>query len=678
MSSIEGKPDTLLAAARQEMFSGNTGPDSPMSLAGRQAAEHAHQVGDARTEALAQFYGHHHGILTLPFDQAEARIAALQRRCDELGEPIGGRLLQITRANLYCLHRRYVESLDIAVRLERRHMAAFAPIEQAALLFVLIISSRAGGHFDQVVDYASRSLAVADASNQVYAMAGARGNYGGVLMELALDAQGALGHLEMGLKLLRLAPACPAYLQLQSIRIQALGMLGRHDEALRIFRQEFSGPDAAARGRDTRAATVTALLGMGLLDEAEAWLGEPPAVADSDHAWRRQQAYRRARMQLLCAQKKYAQARAWAEAEIDTPRNYATDPMYEMRMQDLLREACIGLGDHEAALAAAVAARQAALPAVRLSGRARYLVAQLKDGDKQLADLSPIDFRRLAEIDRAVQDAQAVSPAPLESPSAAADPAPADPAAAQRIPRFLAHVVHELRTPIGGVMGMASLLKASPLDERQSRYATLLESSAKTLLSLVNDVLDLAKLERGQFTLEPRPVAVRPWLQETLSPFEPMALLQQVVVSGTIDEHVPAQLCFDELRLRQVLSNLIANAVKFTRSGTVKVHLGLLETTPDGRCTLRVEVQDTGSGIAADEVGGLFQEFAQANASVSRQHGGTGLGLALCKQLVDRMGGRIGVHSVLGKGSTFWFELTLAVPHGDGGRQAEATLRGAS
>ncbi|MDE2505068.1 MAG: hypothetical protein KGL18_19050, partial [Burkholderiales bacterium] len=250
-------------------------------------------------------------------------------------------------------------------------------------------------------------------------------------------------------------------------------------------------------------------------------------------------------------------------------------------------------------------------------------------------------------------------PQPPRHPPEAPPEAPPGPPG-PRVPPFVAHVVHELRTPIGGVVGMASLLMMSGLDEKQRRYAKLMQGSAQTLMLLVNDILDLAKLERGQFTLDPREADFGAWIGATLDPFVELAALKGLRLDSSVDAGLPARLVFDELRLRQVVSNLLSNAVKFTRRGGVRLDVARRAVAPNGRVGLRFEVADTGVGLTAEALGRLFQEFVQADASVAREHGGSGLGLALSKQLVERMGGRIGGESEPGVGSRFWFEVDLA------------------
>ncbi|MDE2161274.1 MAG: hypothetical protein KGJ30_20385, partial [Burkholderiales bacterium] len=411
----------------------------------------------------------------------------------------------------------------------------------------------------------------------------------------------------------------------------------------------------------TAATTVLALIGVGRLDEAQDRLGPPPAGGAHENHWQRAQQHQFARMRLLCARGAYAQACELAEAELGQVRSHACEPLYELRMYDCLRQARSALGDAAGALRAAVKARQACIPVLRLSSRARYLAAQLQAGGA--AALSAIDLQRLDAVDQAVR-AQP-EPPPVPPPQPPRHPPEAPPEAppgppGPRVPPFVAHVVHELRTPIGGVVGMASLLMMSGLDEKQRRYAKLMQGSAQTLMLLVNDILDLAKLERGQFTLDPREADFGAWIGATLDPFVELAALKGLRLDSSVDAGLPARLVFDELRLRQVVSNLLSNAVKFTRRGGVRLDVARRAVAPNGRVGLRFEVADTGVGLTAEALGRLFQEFVQADASVAREHGGSGLGLALSKQLVERMGGRIGGESEPGVGSRFWFEVDLA------------------
>ena len=227
------------------------------------------------------------------------------------------------------------------------------------------------------------------------------------------------------------------------------------------------------------------------------------------------------------------------------------------------------------------------------------------------------------------------------------------------MPRFLAHVVHELRNPIGGMMGLSSLLLMSKLDDKQRRHTSAMQSSAHTLLQLVNDVLDLARLESGQFSLNPGPFELAPWLQEGLAPTVATGQLKGVAVSGQIDPALPARLVGDAMRLRQVLCNFLTNALKFTSTGSIQVRLRQAGIAPAGQVLLRLEVEDTGKGIATEALGRLFQEFVQADDTIARDHGGTGLGLALCRQLAERMGGQVGASSQPGMGSVFWLEVCL-------------------
>jgi len=223
---------------------------------------------------------------------------------------------------------------------------------------------------------------------------------------------------------------------------------------------------------------------------------------------------------------------------------------------------------------------------------------------------------------------------------------------------FLANMSHEIRTPMNGVLGMIELLSRSPLDEKQSRHLATLQTSAGGLMSVLNDILDFSKIEAGKLELREENCRVRALVDEVTELFAPRAELRGVRMLAEVDFDVPSQVEADTERVRQVLSNLVGNAVKFTESGSIRLRASV-EESKGQLFQLRFEVTDTGIGIDPALQGKLFEAFSQVDGSLTRKHGGTGLGLAICKQLVALMKGRMGVSSAAGRGSTFWFVLPM-------------------
>ncbi|MEO1251596.1 MAG: response regulator [Pseudomonadota bacterium] len=222
---------------------------------------------------------------------------------------------------------------------------------------------------------------------------------------------------------------------------------------------------------------------------------------------------------------------------------------------------------------------------------------------------------------------------------------------------FLANMSHEIRTPMNGVLGMTELLASTRLNSRQRIFADTIHKSGAALLTIINDILDFSKIEAGKLELELSPFDLRASVEDVAALFASRAQEKKIELIVRFQPDLPSQLIGDGGRIRQVVANLVGNAIKFTSAGHILINVSGKPGADEA--AIRVEVQDTGVGISGDKLEHIFDAFQQADTTTTRQFGGTGLGLSISSRLIETMGGKIGVHSEVGLGSTFWFEVML-------------------
>lgn len=287
-------------------------------------------------------------------------------------------------------------------------------------------------------------------------------------------------------------------------------------------------------------------------------------------------------------------------------------------------------------------------PSYTTNGRASRLIGSLEDVDQIRRQMNELELQRHMLEEQSVKLAETA-----QALAAARDAAET---ANKTKSNFLAMMSHEIRTPMNGVLGMLSLLNRSDIEPALKRYSEVAHQSARDLLGLIDDILDVSKLEAGKLHIEAIDFDLHPTIDSIIALLTPRARENGNQLIVDVAEGVPEHVIGDPLRLRQILTNLIGNAIKFTEKGTVTVTI-TATGLQNGDFMLHCAIRDTGIGIAPEQQLTLFEPFTQADISMTRRYGGTGLGLTICKHLVHLMGGEIGVISSPGEGSTFWFTV---------------------
>lgn len=611
-------------------------------------------------EAFGLFHAAYCELRIAPPEQATMAIDKAIERCTELGIQRGNWLCDDLRGLQAHFRGEPAKALEIGEANDRIPTGDRSADERFITLALLHYVTRAAGQVSDSLRYGYRLLSLAEAMGSDAHRAHALHNLGALQAD-TFNVEDAVVLQEQALALVRKLSATELPAPFTGDLLFTYAALNEHDKAYRTLSEWLAQPGgvAAADRHHQCAAIALSHLGVGRLEEAEQALALGPFPHPTDvHL---ECSWTWVSGGVLCARGRYAEARNLCTSYLARANERKDDdyPFEAYRLQDVIRIASEALGDAESAEQAIKRQLEVCAPLVGNSARSQYLSLQFRQFEMDSVPRNDAaDKRRLAAIDQGVRDYSAAIALQSQTPSPTPS-VPADPLVRQR--RFVAHVSHEMRSPISGVLGMTSLLLLSNLDERQRRFVSLAQTSAETLLQLVNDILDLAKIESGRFQLDPQPFSIATLASEVAETFRVLAQSKGVDLTLTVDSTLPRTFIGDALRLRQILTNLVSNAVKFTSTGTVSLGVFAHHAATADSFSMRIEVRDTGKGISKEACLNLFTEFMQEDASTSRLFGGTGLGLAVSRQLVHLMGGEIGVESVLGRGSLFWVELELPV-----------------
>jgi signal transduction histidine kinase len=616
------------------------------------AAQAARASGDLALAGVAQ-------ALTLtalvqygPVDEATRQLEQLRAKlvvesqqrglwvCDDLLSLLELRLGQVQAA------RQRLQQIDAIATTERSLM------ERRHTLGLLTILEFHDGAYDLALPLAHRLLALARATN-VATLEGVALHALATIHIAVMDHETGLPMLAQACALMAISGSRPARLQGYANTICAQYAAGRAADAaqtLHAWMADCGPPDPTANGIGRyHVAFALGHLAGGAVAAAKDILGEAPPAEwierTSVASWHW------ARGWLLLAMDRPDEAQALCLgflASLD-PAAKALMPMDAVQLQQVLRRAAETLGDWQGTLRAAKALRDAELPLLRVHARVRFLTVQWQLQAQGHTSDQRLVQQRLAALERSIArhaSAWTLDIEPLGVPA---------PAHTTTHHRQMAYIGHEIRTPLSGLLGLTDLLQRTPLNEQQQQLVSLARTTADSLMHLLNDMIDLAKIEAGHFKLQNQPFSVHQLVQESAAFAQPLAMLRKLDFQVWTDPQLPSLLMGDGPRLRQVLGNLLNNALKFTPSG----HIGLqVQCTDRGDPVgLRLEVSDSGRGVPPALKPQLFAEFVQEDQTALN---GSGLGLAICRQIVEAMGGRIGMKDRVGGGSVFWVELSLA------------------